>query len=1062
MNTSVYEVGPGSAVPVDSLKAAIREQQALATFERVLREAVEDAEETGWNTVAGGRAPGTYDGGTDVWLRPYHRISDRADGRFAPFYSQLFELERMRGKCRNLATYTSVAVGAMEALKVYCIGGEWEFDVGAKPDTGVEVPPDLIREVKVVMMAILESNSFINELDGELHNFAREDGEAPVALYARPDGTCDMRRLDADNITEPKNGDVIDRWLGQDYPRQQRREKPRTSWTFGVHTLFDERMQRIDHERHAGYHVSYDDGGVEWDYLPAWPTNIGDPELDGKALHLIKRNTPRGAKRGISDYWPILTDLQREDKLSENLSVGAAVMAAIPWIEELPKGTTRAEAQNSLSDNLDRFSKQLTYNRNQGERTVQRYKPGTVLKVLEGRKYHTGPIGESRSPIYIEVGQHLFRRIGIRWLMPEYMISGDASNANFASTLVAESPFVKAREAEQKFFVSHFRWIIWKALKIAVDRGRFARWRVVQQIGDLMRVLELKITPPMVATRDKAQQISELMECFDRGIMDANEVRTDLRREPIESLEGVTGGANLRAQEQQAQRQLAAQQQANLATLRQAGQEQQPGTPQARQDGPGQGQPSEQARQPVQRTGGRQEAFNAVSRFARNVAEARAMLRVTERSSCGANADGGGGFQSGNDCAGEGGGADDEDTLPSGPEKVEVPGSIAGDVKVYTNPSFNTAKAWLSKSKSGELRAVAEGNNLFIWDGHDAIHHQVAQAMNLGKVKKLLATDEKTLAALWKKAGRPVPTAESMDIPFSKLLREAKDDCGANAPGGGGFQAGNECAGEGGGGGSDPKTAGMAKQKAVFDLRSKLDKEKDPKKSAALKAQLEQAVTDLKTHNAKYGSTKAAPAGAKKSGKQKIAGPAPEAKRTDRGLVFKGENSADQFGNEHYSKWAGGLSEQHEAAVQAYTGTEYMAVNDHLRGFGDDEEAARLVKHLDAAIKKAPPAPDDLVVYRGVARLDDAELDFKVGQTFTDKAYMSTSMNRDVAQGFLDGDKTALLEIKVPKGTRGAYVDMVSDHDNEQEFLLPRATKLKIVAIKGKGSKAVIQAEVVQ
>ena len=31
--------------------------------------------------------------------------------------------------------------------------------------------------------------------------------------------------------------------------------------------------------------------------------------------------------------------------------------------------------------------------------------------------------------------------------MPEYMVSGDASNANYASTLVAESPFVKARQA---------------------------------------------------------------------------------------------------------------------------------------------------------------------------------------------------------------------------------------------------------------------------------------------------------------------------------------------------------------------------------------------------------------------------------------------------------------------------------------------------------------------------------------------------------------------------------------------------------------------------------------
>lgn len=497
---------------------------------RTVTEAVVNADDSvGWeNMNVTGDDPATYSGGPNVWRRPWARIRDRADGRFYPYYERERDLERMRNKCRDLATFTSIAVGALQALQVYTIGGAWEFE--AIQRDGAEAPTALIDEVQVIVDELLNRNAWVGDLDCEIHAASREDGESLVAMYGQPDGMVDLRRLDCDNLREPaKSGPLCD-WLQAD--------PDRSSWSFGVLTLYDERMQRVDHERHVGYHVIFDDDGAEWDYLPAWPCAIGDQDLDGKCLHQVKRNTPRQAKRGISDYWPVLTDLEREDKLTENTSVGAACLAAVPWIEEMAPGTTRDQAAAQSTKSLDAYSAALTSRRG-GERTVNRLRPGTIPRVAAGRKYIAGPMGQVRSPLYIEVGQMLKRRIGIRWLMPEYMISGDASNANFSSTLVSESPFVKAREADQRFYASHWRTIILKALKIAHDCGRFRRW--VSSWAHFLSLVDLRVQAPPVATRDRVELIQELQATFDRGLMDGAEWRQQLDMEPKEGLENVTG-----------------------------------------------------------------------------------------------------------------------------------------------------------------------------------------------------------------------------------------------------------------------------------------------------------------------------------------------------------------------------------------------------------------------------------------------------------------------------------------------------------------------------------------
>lgn len=427
-----------------------------------------------------------FTGGGSSLFSPQSRIEDRQDGRCVPLYETEIDLARLRGQSRNLAAIDSIAIGAKEARKFYVIGQGYKFgvqDVHAERAEGGGRQPqsDVAETAQRIVDEFLDENDFFSDLDLELFDRTADDGELFLWL-ARHNGKIVTRVLEPDQITEPRNPRPLEDWL--DSSGLQACAGFASSWTFGVHT-----DSRFPH-RPLGYHVVHDGAGHDWDYVSA-----------SDLLH-IKRNVPRNAKRGVSDYYPILADMRNEAKLATNIVTGAALQAAIAWVEESPPGTQQSDVQ-SVSSRLASTSYTTTNSLGGAQtRNVQRYRAGTILRPMPGRKYISGPMGTERAMHFIEVAQFMLRRVGVRWTMPEYMISGDASNANFASTLVAESPFVKARESDQRFFGSHFYRLIWKALKIAYHMGEFGggiSWSMIES------AIDVTVEPPKVSTRDPLQ-----------------------------------------------------------------------------------------------------------------------------------------------------------------------------------------------------------------------------------------------------------------------------------------------------------------------------------------------------------------------------------------------------------------------------------------------------------------------------------------------------------------------------------------------------------------------------
>ncbi len=118
------------------------------------------------------------------------------------------------------------------------------------------------------------------------------------------------------------------------------------------------------------------------------------------------------------------------------------------------------------------------------------------------RQFVAGPVAQG-TPGFIQVEQAILRGCGARWRFPEYF-SGDASNNNMASSIVAGSPFVVAVEGNQLEWGVFERAVAKKVLELCVESGRLSR--------ELVASVDVKVIPPAVAlaNREEEEKLREM------------------------------------------------------------------------------------------------------------------------------------------------------------------------------------------------------------------------------------------------------------------------------------------------------------------------------------------------------------------------------------------------------------------------------------------------------------------------------------------------------------------------------------------------------------------------
>ena len=154
----------------------------------------------------------------------------------------------------------------------------------------------------------------------------------------------------------------------------------------------------------------------------------------------------------------------------------------------------------------------------------------------------------------------------------------------------------------------------------------------------------------------------------------------------------------------------------------------------------------------------------------------------------------------------------------------------------------------------------------------------------------------------------------------------------------------------------------------------------------------------------------------------------------------------------------------HEELSKHYDLDKYFHEKHHLKEYSDDSSGVN--NYLWKKHKKEKMDDEEKSFKEDVPHLDKALSTFRTHKDFTvhsgviynpiDKknkegvvhhpAYLSTSLERGRASAFSDlkkGNVRHVISIKIPKGSKGAYIGDHSYNQDEREFLIPRGANLK-------------------
>ncbi len=356
------------------------------------------------------------------------------------------QFAELRQQCRHLALTNEFAINGHENRISYLVGSGHSYH--ATICKGMQAPDELALQVQKVLEQFIEVNRW-HERQQEIVRRSDRDGEAFLRFFVDHQGLTQVRFIEPDQVATPS----------------QRATDPAAS--FGIHT------DPHDVETVHGYYV---DG--QW--------------VDAAEVQHRRANVDFNVKRGLPLYTPVRKNLRRAEKLLRNMSVVAEIQSAIALIRKY-RGASRSGIEQFVAAGADA----TTSASNGRARHYSQYGPGTILDAPAGLEYDF-PATSIDAASFVAVLQAELRAIAARLVMPEFMFTSDASNANFASTLVAEAPAVRMFERLQASLIADDRAVMWRVVENAITAGRLP--------AIARECLEIQIAGPSLHVRDHLRE----------------------------------------------------------------------------------------------------------------------------------------------------------------------------------------------------------------------------------------------------------------------------------------------------------------------------------------------------------------------------------------------------------------------------------------------------------------------------------------------------------------------------------------------------------------------------
>jgi hypothetical protein len=460
---------------------AIREEFQLKALQRAQKLMEVQSASDFWLTSYVDVLDRYRDGNTVVY--PLSNPSDRRSGSNFPFWTSESQLAIIRASSRLIVGMNPAAYGLINGLTSYVIGSGFTYKANKKE--GADADDKLVLAVQKVIDRFINDQCW-KDMEQELFFRSREDGEAFLRLFPQADGKMQIRTVEPEQVIQPPDSTFEE-------------------WSYGIQTppddIFDIKAYYI-HYTAPGGKDSYN--GVYGEIVPS-----------DQVIH-IKANVKRGIKRGLPDLsFDTLETINLAGKLRRNMGEGAAVQAAIAAVRQHDTASA-SQVETFVQQAID-YSLNIPMNGRQQDYT--RIDAGSFLDIPKGMNYIPPP-GAANASAHLSIHASLLRAAGTRHNAPEWLVSGDASNNNYASSLTAESPFLRNCQRLQSAIQRPFQQVIEASIRNAIEAGRLP--------DDTLGKVEISVVPPTVETRNRGEEASSNQVYVNLGVKSRQKVAQEL------------------------------------------------------------------------------------------------------------------------------------------------------------------------------------------------------------------------------------------------------------------------------------------------------------------------------------------------------------------------------------------------------------------------------------------------------------------------------------------------------------------------------------------------------
>ena len=381
--------------------------------------------------------------GMGGWVNPAQlAVRDNyLSGEQLPIYLSWWQLKSIRDRARFVFATNEFAHGLVQCFQSFVVGSagfKWRV---ASIDLKNPVPEDLLKRCQASLDIFREYNNMV-DVENEIVYRLHVDGEVFLRKFPQANGMLVIRFIEPELV----RGYATD--IGS----------PKDS--FGII------VEEDDINSVLGYQV------ILKPTVTREPTFIPAEEI----IH-IKIGTNANAKRGLTTFYPVFQNLTNcEDILASTVTMAKA-RAKIAMIRKV--NNVAPDSMASLVDS--QIDATLGGSNNMGATEnigLERFGYGSIITAPANIDYEF-PGANVDAAGLIQVLQANLRSLATRFGISETLMSGDASNNNYSSALIAEAPARRTFErwqgivgrslAECRFEPN--KSLAWSQIHLAAEHG---------------------------------------------------------------------------------------------------------------------------------------------------------------------------------------------------------------------------------------------------------------------------------------------------------------------------------------------------------------------------------------------------------------------------------------------------------------------------------------------------------------------------------------------------------------------------------------------------------------